>query len=260
LYVVYEKHLVHDGVNKGTIQNSWKPYKINILSFYFLLFNECLVVLGVGASFKASHGVAPLSQVPVMFKAVNKMSQNKDRSFYYLVVDLEATCSEDGAVPRSFMEIIEIGAVMVNHSTWQIDSEFQQFVKPVRNPYLTEFCTQLTSIKQEDVEKAPTFPEAMINFQNWLNKFPNHVFCSWGEYDRKQFIQDCEFHKVLYPFSSEHININKLFSEYLGVSKGYGMAGALLKLGMTLKGTHHRGIDDARNIASIFKYIKTINK
>ena len=38
------------------------------------------------------------------------MSKNKDRSFYYLVVDLEATCSDDGAVPRDQMEIIEIGA------------------------------------------------------------------------------------------------------------------------------------------------------
>ncbi len=187
------------------------------------------------------------------------MSKNKDRSFYYLVVDLEATCSEDGAVAREQMEIIEIGAVMLNRSTWQIDSEFQQFVKPVRNPYLTEFCTDamflaslLTTIKQSDVEKAPTFPEAMVNFQNWLSEFPNYIFCSWGDYDRKQFIQDCEFHGVLYPFDSEHINIKKQFSEYLGTSKGYGMAGALSKLGIELKGTHHRGIDDARNRSDHF--------
>lgn len=187
------------------------------------------------------------------------MSKNKDRSFYYLVVDLEATCSEDGAVPRWEMEIIEIGAVMLNRSTWQIDSEFQQFIKPVRNPRLTEFCTQLTTIEQEDVEKAPTFSEAMDNFQNWLSQFPNYIFCSWGEYDRKQFIQDCEFNGVLYPFNFEHINIKRQFSEFFGVSKGYGMADALSKLGIALQGTHHRGIDDARNIASIFKHIKTVN-
>lgn len=188
------------------------------------------------------------------------MSKNKDRSFYYLVVDLEATCSEDGAVPRDEMEIIEIGAVMLNRSTWQIDSEFQQFIKPVRNPHLTKFCIELTTIKQEDVEKAPIFSEAMVNFQQWLSEFPNYIFCSWGEYDRKQFIQDCEFHGVIYPFNSEHINIKKQFSEHFGVSKGYGMAGALSKLEIALKGTHHRGIDDARNIASIFKHIKTSSK
>jgi inhibitor of KinA sporulation pathway (predicted exonuclease) len=184
-----------------------------------------------------------------------EVAKDKDRSFYYLIVDLEATCSEDGAVPREEMEIIEIGAVMLNRSTWQIDEEFQQFIKPVRNPVLTQFCIQLTTIKQEDVEKAPTYPEAMASFRDWLGD-KKYIFCSWGDYDRKQFIQDCEFHQVAYPFSSEHINIKKLFSEYSGVSKGYGMAGALSKLGISLLGTHHRGIDDARNIASIFRYIK----
>ncbi len=35
------------------------------------------------------------------------------------------------------------------------------------------------------------------------------------------------------------------------------MAKALELLGIELKGTHHRGIDDAKNIAAIYKYIKT---
>lgn len=37
------------------------------------------------------------------------------------------------------------------------------------------------------------------------------------------------------------------------------MAQALQYLGMELQGTHHRGIDDARNIATIFKYMHTQN-
>jgi inhibitor of KinA sporulation pathway (predicted exonuclease) len=32
------------------------------------------------------------------------------------------------------------------------------------------------------------------------------------------------------------------------------MAGALRQLGIPLAGTHHRGIDDARNIAKILPY------
>jgi hypothetical protein len=34
--------LVHNGGNKDTIKNSCKPYKINIFSFYFLLFTFAL--------------------------------------------------------------------------------------------------------------------------------------------------------------------------------------------------------------------------
>lgn len=58
------------------------------------------------------------------------MKDNTDS--YFLIVDLEATCSDDGIIPSNEMEIIEIGAVMLNRATWEIDSEFQQFVQPVR--------------------------------------------------------------------------------------------------------------------------------
>ncbi|MBW4608944.1 MAG: exonuclease domain-containing protein [Hassallia sp. WJT32-NPBG1] len=180
-----------------------------------------------------------------------------DSSSYFLIIDLEATCSDDNSIPRHQMEIIEIGAVMLNTATWQIDSEFQEFIQPVKNPQLTAFCTQLTSIAQKDVELAPQFSEAMSSLQKWLESFSNYVFCSWGEYDKKQFIQDCKYHNIPYPFGSEHINIKKEFSEYIGVSKGFGMAQALQKLGLELKGTHHRGIDDARNIAAIYRHMKT---
>jgi inhibitor of KinA sporulation pathway (predicted exonuclease) len=181
------------------------------------------------------------------------------KSDYYLIVDLEATCCDNRSIPRREMEIIEIGAVMLNRATWEIDAEFQEFIQPVRHPQLTNFCTELTSIRQQDVDQASQFPEVISRFKEWIYSFPNYIFCSWGEYDKKQFIQDCAFHNVSYPFTPEHINIKKEFSEYLGVSDKFGMAEALNQLGIELKGTHHRGIDDARNIASIYKHIQTKN-
>ncbi|MBW4645422.1 MAG: exonuclease domain-containing protein [Goleter apudmare HA4340-LM2] len=175
---------------------------------------------------------------------------------YFLVIDLEATCCDDGSIPRYKMEIIEIGAVMLNRETWEIDSEWQTFIKPVRYPKLTDFCTQLTTISQQDVENAPKFPEVIASLKNWMESFPNYIFCSWGNYDKTQFMQDCKFHHLPYPFSAEHINIKKEFSAYLVTSKSFGMAQALNHLGMELIGTHHRGIDDARNIAAIYRQMK----
>src|SRR5436309_3093556 len=79
-------------------------------------------------------------------------SRMKISNDYYLIVDVEATCSNDGAVPRHEMEIIEIGAVMQNSRTFEIGSDFQTFVRPVRNTRLTAFCTELTGITQREVE------------------------------------------------------------------------------------------------------------
>jgi hypothetical protein len=121
-------------------------------------------------------------------------------SSYFLIIDLEATCSDNNSTPRHKMEIIEIGAVMLNRTTWEIDSEFQQFIQPVINPQLTAFCRELTSIYQSDVELAPIFTEAMSSLEKWLESFTNYIFCSWGEYDKKQFIQDCKYHNIAYPF------------------------------------------------------------
>ncbi len=174
---------------------------------------------------------------------------------YFLIVDLEATCSEGSSLFREEMEIIEIGAVMLNRSTWEIDSEYQQFIKPVRNQKLTEFCTKLTTITQHDVDAAPTFPEIMPQFKQWIDSYPNNIFCSWGNYDKNQFIQDCAFHDFAYPFGAEHRNIKKEFSLYVGNQKKFRMTEALAYLGIELQGIHHRGIDDARNIAAIYQHM-----
>lgn len=176
---------------------------------------------------------------------------------YFLVVDLEATCCDRKLIPRHQMEIIEIGAVIVDVKNFEIIDEFQCFIKPVRHPILTDFCQELTSISQEQVDRAPTYPEAMRSFQEWLFEYPNSIFSSWGEYDRKQFQQDSKFHDLSLPYllSSKHLNLKQLFSESQGLPKKYGMAQALQLTGIKLVGTHHRGIDDARNIAKLLPYI-----
>jgi len=174
---------------------------------------------------------------------------------YYLIVDLEATCCNQKSISRHEMEIIEIGAVMVDAENLQIVDEYQVFIKPCRYPLLTSFCTQLTSITQAEVDSGLSFVDAIEQFKQWMYQFDNFVFCSWGDYDKSQFIQDCGFHQCAYPFKSEHINIKKLFSDKQNLTKKQGMAGALKLAGIKLEGKHHRGIDDARNMAKLAPYI-----
>lgn len=171
----------------------------------------------------------------------------------YLVIDLEATCDDAGAVPKREMEIIEIGAVLVDGITFEPRGEFQTFVRPVRHPILTPFCRQLTSITQADVDAAPGFPEAIAALREFMAG-EQPLFCSWGNYDRGQFQLDAGYHQIKLPFGPDHLNIKQAFSDALGTRKRFGMAGALRKLGLPLQGTHHRGIDDARNIARILPY------
>jgi 3'-5' exoribonuclease 1 len=182
---------------------------------------------------------------------------NIDKYNHILVVDLEATCCDMKSIPRHQMETIEIGAVMVVRETLEIIDEFQIFIKPVRHPILTNFCLELTSIMQSQVDTAPDFGTAMSTWQTWLSKFDNAIFGSWGEYDRTQFYQDSKHHQIdlPYPVSSNHINLKEMFSTAQGLNKRYGMAQALDLAKIPLTGTHHRGIDDARNISKLLPYI-----
>ena len=180
------------------------------------------------------------------------MSDDTSPPASYVVIDVEATCDDGGRVPRHEMEIIEIGAVLVSAEDHAPVGEFQSFVRPVRHPALTPFCTALTSITQADVDAAPAFPEVFGRLARWIQAHPApHVFCSWGDYDRTQFERDCIFHGIPYGLPQRHVNLKRAFAERLGIAKRLGMSAALAHAGLPLQGTHHRGIDDARNIARL---------
>jgi inhibitor of KinA sporulation pathway (predicted exonuclease) len=173
---------------------------------------------------------------------------------YFLVIDLEATCDDQKRIRDRDMEIIEIGTVLVDAETFLPVAEHQTFVKPVRHPVLTDFCRKLTTITQADVENAPGFPEAIASLARFIDG-RDVLFCSWGDYDRRQFEQDARRHKVSLPFGGKHLNLKKQFTVQLGGDMRYGMAGALRRVGLPLEGTHHRGIDDARNIARLLPWV-----
>jgi inhibitor of KinA sporulation pathway (predicted exonuclease) len=152
------------------------------------------------------------------------------------------------------MEIIEIGAVMVDAKSLKIVDEYEIFIKPILNPTLTTFCKTLTTITQKDVDEAVGYREALENFKNWYSRYDDFLFCSWGDYDRNQFKLDSALHNVAYPFGEEHLNIKKAFAKVQGV-KPCGLDEALNHVGLELVGTHHRGIDDARNMGCLMPYI-----
>ncbi len=181
---------------------------------------------------------------------------------FYLVLDLEATCcdlsglspGERESIPREQMETIEIGAVMVESKTLGAISEFQTFTRPVTHPKLTEFCTQLTSITQGDVDNAPGFEEAMESFEQWLTNYPNYLFCSWGKFDQHQIKKDCRLHEIPFPLGRKHFNLKTRFARSQRLKERVPMPQALDLIQAPLEGTLHRGIDDARNLVKLLPY------
>ena len=169
----------------------------------------------------------------------------------YIVFDLEATCWE-GVDTGQRNEIIEIGAVKINDQK-QIVSEFERFIKPLKYPILSDFCKNLTSIKQEEVDRAQYFNIVAEEFKSWIGySTEEYILCSWGLYDKKQFENDCHLFSMDTAWVTPHVNLKQQHGKIRKLQRAIGMKNALQLEGMSLEGTHHRGIDDARNIARIF--------
>ena len=168
----------------------------------------------------------------------------------YIILDLEATCWRDRSVKHQ-SEIIEIGAVKINERK-EVVGEFNAFVQPKLHPELSEFCTELTTIEQADVENADDFKTVITNFWNWIDLDQKYLLCSWGFYDRSQFTKDCELHQMSTDWLKHHISLKHQYGTINKLKRPIGMGGALNRENIELEGTHHRGIDDAKNIAKIF--------
>lgn len=169
---------------------------------------------------------------------------------FICITDLEATCWDNGnGGRRQEMETIEIGSVLVETSCFEQVAEFQRFIKPVRVPILSDFCKMLTTITQDQVDRAQSFPDAFKEWIDFMNQVDDVVLASWGQYDYNQIAQDCAFHQLPFPFK-EHVNIKQVVAAKMGW-KPNGVRKAVNRLGLTFEGTAHRGIDDAKNIHKI---------
>lgn len=175
---------------------------------------------------------------------------------YIAVVDLECTCSDtshgDDTVRRDQMETIEIGAVMVRRHDLQLVDEFQSFARPVVHRELTDFCQELTSITQADVDTSPLFPEVYWRFVDWLTRYQTSAWGSWGNFDGYQLQLDAQRHGLEYGLSHlpAHVNVKKWWAQQMGM-KRVGLGRAVQTAGLTWEGRAHRGIDDARMIAKL---------
>ncbi|HKB05911.1 MAG TPA: 3'-5' exonuclease [Gemmataceae bacterium] len=168
---------------------------------------------------------------------------------HVIVVDVESTCWDDSPPPGEVSEIIEIGICPLELSTGRRLAKRSIFVKPKRSR-VSEFCTRLTTLTPEQVDGGITFTEACeVLCKEYQTR--ERVWASFGDYDRTMFQAQCEATGVPYPFGPRHLNVKTLFAIGRGLPQEIGMSQALGFIGVPLEGTHHRGDDDAWNIAGI---------
>ncbi len=184
------------------------------------------------------------------------MGRNKPLLDEILVLDLEATCW-DGEVsvrPKDVSnEIIEIGLATLNIQTGVIARGDLWLVAPEVST-VSEFCTQLTTWKQEDVVNGMSFKDSCGKLRKDFSS-KRRVFASWGNYDRRQFERQCGRMNVPYPFGPSHLNVKDLFALQKRLTQQVNTMVAMEMIGMDPVGTWHVGRDDAFNIARVLRHL-----
>lgn len=169
------------------------------------------------------------------------------------VIDVEATCWDGQPPPGSVSEIIEIGIAVVDVPARRRLSRHRLLVRPARSA-VSAFCTELTGLTQAEVERGVPFAEAC---RILVEEYGAGVrpWASWGEYDRRQFARQSRADGVAHPFGHPaertHTNAKAVFTAAHGLRRKPGMSQALQIAGLPLEGRHHRGEDDAWNIAAL---------
>lgn len=180
------------------------------------------------------------------------------KSNKYLIMDLECNCTNKDEFPKEEMEIIEIGACLATKEGEILDT-FDIFVKPTRHPIITDFCTELTSIRQVDVENAIQLDEALALFYEFIQKSKVDKWCSWGFFDKNKIHGETEWKNIAHNheklLNMPYLNLSQLYYQSKGLKRKVGVRKALRQNNLEFEGNQHRAIEDVKNIARLIKFI-----
>jgi len=173
----------------------------------------------------------------------------------YIIYDLEATCW-NGHAPTETQEIIEIGALLIN-PYGEVEREFSRFVRPKLAPTLSMYCKELTSITQEEIDKADDYDEVEYDFRQWINTEEDYLLCSWGKFDKRMLRENGDLHNLDTQWIEPHIDLKKQYQRINRLKKEIGLKWAVSREEFEFEGIPHRAISDAINTAKIFvRYIE----
>lgn len=158
----------------------------------------------------------------------------------------------------SKMEIVEIGAVMLNEQYQEIDS-FQSYVRPEYNDKIEKQCTKVTGITTETVASAPVLWKVLEKFIKWCGCDDLMVY-AWSDSDLRQLKRELNLKEIecqeLHRLCDHWVDFQRTFCDLLGIEKRVALKHAINAIQSEFDGAEHDALWDARNTAKIFALSK----
>ncbi|XP_031496110.1 uncharacterized exonuclease domain-containing protein At3g15140 [Nymphaea colorata] len=247
--LIIAAHSTSPDVESAAATKRWKP-----LCLYHTQ-GQCTMVNDAAHLEKFNHNFSNEFQVGAN-DVENLTPQHVD---YFLVLDLEGK-----------VEILEFPVVMICAKTMEFVDSFHRFVRPTKmseqriNEYIEGKYGKL-GIERVWHDTAVPFREVLQDFELWLahhclwqkelgGSLHPAAFVTCGNWDIKTKIpQQCTVSGIEVPsYFKEWINLKDVYLNFYR-RRATGMMTMMRELGISMLGSHHLGIDDAKNIARVLQ-------
>lgn len=172
----------------------------------------------------------------------------------FVFIDFEFTMPESKVSPKGFFpEIIEAGLVIVSSN--KILRTYSTFVKPTFFPMLSDRCKKFLQISQEQVDNGVSFAE-LIRILSQFVEGKSTTIVTWGNMDMKVLRQNCQKHKIPFPFQGKEFDLSMEYKKFFGDRNQTGLWKAVEEYGKKGIGKHHRALDDAMTTFNIFQLVE----
>lgn len=169
----------------------------------------------------------------------------------FILLDTEFT-SWEGSLERKWSgegehrEFLEIGAIKVIAETLTETDSYHTYVKPVINPVLSAYVSDLTGITEDIIRmKGRDFIEVLHEFHAWCGDQNIYSFGRDGEVMK----ENCDLNNVECPFrDGQFVNLKPLLKER-GIPVEQYHSGILTRaFGVEPTRRDHGAIEDARTV------------
>jgi DNA polymerase III epsilon subunit-like protein len=190
------------------------------------------------------------------------------RLLNYVIIDLEFNNMREitGSYPSFYEEnpevlqykcpneIIEIGAIKLDRAMKEVD-RFKAYVKPSIYKILNPRISEMTGIKEEDLEKGIDFKEALDNLGSFVEE--DSILCSWAKDDIAELIRNADYHSCSsLDWLKGYIDLQEYCTKVLAEKKSISLKNALNKLRIKVfEAELHDALNDAVYTAAVFRRI-----
>lgn len=174
-------------------------------------------------------------------------------------LDAEFNCDNDNKAKRTDYSVIEVALVIEDTANRKKVFTYRTYVKPMLNDgKIYPRITDMTGIKQEDLDNAPSFVEVFARLIELAREYNLEQIYTWGGYDAMAFRWNAKLYDPVQGknrFLKLFMDVSPLVKQELKQKEEISLTNAAY-IYECPKGNEHNALDDAQLLRKVIHKVK----